>query len=1121
VGITASVTRALVCEGSTNAEITVTASGGNGTYSFTNNNGGTWTASSTATVKVFTGLPAGIYGLQVQSGTDFSSVIQLEIKPAALRPVIHSTASTATTCGNNNGSIEINASGGVGALEYSLSGIQWSYNKRITGLSAGSYNVLVKDSRGCSPATATATVGAIAPVTFEVTSVTPASVTANGQISLTIAGGVSPYDLYLDGAATYSGYASSNTFTFNSLEAGLYTLTVTDADGCAAMKSVRVGLIEPGGVEEISVMYTTADPTCHDAANGRITVTARGGSGTYEYSLDDKTYQASNTFTGLPAGTYVVFVKDNATPAQQVYVPNIVLKGKEALSLTAAIVQGLSAAGASDAAILITAKGGTAPYRYNVNGTPVSSGYVSGLSANTYEITVNDFEGCQANGTILITPPVPGESPRPAISVSIINGPACFGGNDGAIAVTASGGQSPYAYSVDQVNWTNNNAITGLAAGTYTVYVKELALNRITNGPSVVLNNPDRLTALAVVTRPITAVGAADGEVTISATGGSSPYQYSIDAQNTYQYSSTFTGLQAQLYTFHVKDVKGCVTTANIALADPGEITVSAQITKPVSCYGAADAEITVSASGGTTPYQYKWEGISGWSSSATLTGITAGVHQISVRDNKGTEASLSMFISQPMMLAVTAQVTNLPTGSLNNGAILIVASGGSGNYTYKVNNTTYPTATVSGLAADNYTIEVTDGNGCKATTKLRLAAVDVIVSKPVINLQKGHTAETYTVRLASAPSGTVTVGVIAQNPSSVTITPSVLTFTPANWGEQAVGVEIAPGVGSTGGVTYFTTRIRNSVTANPNPDDAAYANIVREVVVNITDDGGLNCTEFESTVPDILLDDNQVDSPYAICTSDKAPHVLTSSVNGGGYTYRWLKDNFVEVSTEASYPLAASGTYTVTVTNADGCRVTSTPLVVNIETTPDVPVIVGERIAKEGQEKTYEVKDAKRNIEYRWVIPSGYGLSVGSFDTDRRITMKIGSMSSILRVVATNRSNSNACASAEGRFDIEVRTTYDVDVFPTVATNSTPLTIVPKNMVVNGIAIINAVGESYAYKIVSGKLPLLSAEEMKVVANGLSSGHYFIVFYGREQSEDGNYNGRRVVHTEHIVIKN
>ena len=308
----------------------------------------------------------------------------------------------------------------------------------------------------------------------------------------------------------------------------------------------------------------------------------------------------------------------------------------------------------------------------------------------------------------------------------------------------------------------------------------------------------------------------------------------------------------------------------------------------------------------------------------------------------------------------------------------------------------------------------------------------------------------------------------------------------------------------------------------------------MREVIVNITDDGGLNCTEFESLIPEIAVNGNLVNSPYPICTSDKNTYELTTTINGSGYTYRWMKDKYLEVSSTSSYLLpghiGGSGTYTVTVWNASKCLVKSEPLVVSIEEAPAVPVILGTQIVREGEDRKYKVKDATNDINYRWIIPFGYDLGVGYFDTDTTITLKIGTTSSILRVVATNQGSSNACASAEGRLDIEVRASYGVDVFPTVASNGTPLWITPKNMEINAVAVINAVGESYAYKgdrVLSTQHPLKSGVQMQITVTGLSSGHYFIVFYGRERGEGDRegenipYTGREVVHTEHIVIKN
>jgi hypothetical protein len=183
----------------------------------------------------------------------------------------------------------------------------------------------------------------------------------------------------------------------------------------------------------------------------------------------------------------------------------------------------------------------------------------------------------------------------------------------------------------------------------------------------------------------------------------------------------------------------------------------------------------------------------------------------------------------------------------------------------------------------------------------------------------------------------------------------------------------------------------------------------------------------------------------------------------------------------------------------------------------PKVPFIVGPRIAREGEELSYKVQPTEAGATYRWTIPEGYSLATGSEFTDPGIKLLIGRNSSVLRVVAVN---SEACVGVESRLNIEVRNTYAVGIYPTVISTARHLTIVPKNMQVNSLAVISTVGESYAYTK-SGSFPLKSGVEMDIYVHGLPTGYYFFVFYGKEQSGPDEYEGRRVVHTERIVIKN
>jgi hypothetical protein len=447
-----------------------------------------------------------------------------------------------------------------------------------------------------------------------------------------------------------------------------------------------------------------------------------------------------------------------------------------------------------------------------------------------------------------------------------------------------------------------------------------------------------------------------------------------------------------------------------------------------------------------------------------------------------------------------------------NDGVIALFATGGTAPYTYKVNNLPAPSY-VTGLPIGEYSIAAIDANGCvSSNASIQLKTVDVITNKTVINLDKDKRTEVYTVRLSSAPTSNVVVNITSTPGNIVTVEPAALTFTPGDWSTtQSATVTIAAALTSPpNAVSYYTTKIVNRVDAS---SDASYRDIVREVIVNVTDKGDLNCSVFEQNLPVISLNGRIENSPYIMCASDDQAHVLSTNV-AGAVTYRWLRDNVIGVSTAASYQPSEGGTYTVTAQNANYCWTVSEPFVVKKEIAPNLPVIVGPTVVRQGEDKEYKIKYPQSTVEYKWTLPYGYELTSG-FDNDRNITIKIGEASAALTVKATNQPASDACPAVEGRLNIQVTPSYIIDVYPTVASNNTPLTIVPKNVTIDNLSVISVVGESHAYKIVSGHLSVQSGEMLQITIPGLSSGHYFVVFYGRD------LDGRKIVHTEQIIFKN
>src|SRR5690349_15959756 len=263
-------------------------------------------------------------------------------------------------------------------------------------------------------------------------------------------------------------------------------------------------------------------------------------------------YLRANTFNGLTAGPYQVVVKDAnncLSPAQTVTVAQPLV-----VSFTA-VPSPASCNGASDGSIVVTASGGTGTYQYSKdNGASYQSVHtLSALAAGPYQVVVKDANNCLSPAqTVTVAQPL-------VVSFTAVPSPAsCNGASDGSIVVTASGGTGTYQYSKDNgASYQSGNTFNGLTAGPYQVVVKD-ANNCLSVVKTIAANEP----ALLVVGGSAETVSCNGGSTTLtaSASGGTSPYQYSLDGV-TYQAGTSFT-VNAGFYTGTVKDANGCRATS-------------------------------------------------------------------------------------------------------------------------------------------------------------------------------------------------------------------------------------------------------------------------------------------------------------------------------------------------------------------------------------------------------------------------------------------------------------------------------------------------------------------------------------------------------------------------------
>lgn len=301
-----------------------------------------------------------------------------------------------------------------------------------------------------------------------------------------------------------------------------------------------------------AIAVTTPTP-CNGTSFGQISVMASGGTEPYSYRImPDLTYQSNNTFTNLSAGTYNIEVKDGNNNFAFVFVT---LEDPSPLAATTVVVKPLDCL--SNAIVTLTAIGGTAPYTYSKDGfTFVESNIFDNLVAGIYDLRTKDAKDCIVSNIALITQPS-----SPLLQTITVTDLSCKGSNDGSITVNATGGKTPYTYSINNSTYQSGNYFSNLTAGMHNVIIRD-ANSCFAVSTTVLISQPDLLSTAIVITDQI---------VTASATGGTPPYTYSLDGA-VYSTVHTFSNLPVGTYDIWAKDANSCVASLDFVINTPAPL---------------------------------------------------------------------------------------------------------------------------------------------------------------------------------------------------------------------------------------------------------------------------------------------------------------------------------------------------------------------------------------------------------------------------------------------------------------------------------------------------------------------------------------------------------------------
>ncbi len=594
-------------------------------------------------------------------------------------------------------------------------------------------------------------------------------------------------------------------------------------------------------------VLASATPT-HVLCNGENTgaITLNVSSGTPGYTFNWGGGVTTQNRTNLAAGNYTVTVTDikscSATAAATVTQPTAISKSTA--------VTNVLCNGENTGAINLTVGGGTSGYTYNWAGG-VTTEDRNNIAAGSYLVTITDANNCTTTASATVT------QPTAILKFTAVTDVLCNGENTGAINLTVSGGTSGYTY-----NWgggVTTEDRNNMAAGSYSVTITDA--NSCTSSTTATISQPTAITSSTTQTN-VLCNGENTGAINLNVGGGISGYTYSWDGGAT---TKDISNLLAGNYFVTITDANNCTSTAAAIVSQPDSLEISVVVVN-AAC-GQNNGEASLYVTGGTSGYRYLW---SNSQTTSSILNLAPAGYDVTVTDANNCTVTTGVQVIATSDLTTTKSFSNVTCFGLSDGTASVTVTNGTPAYTYLWSNTETGSS-IQNVTANQYTVTITDGNGC-----MRI--------------------DSFTV---SEPAEIV---------SSISVT-NALCFGDANGTVQVI---------ATGGNGNFSYEWSNTQTAN------SISNIAAGIYsVTITDTQ--NCTASSSVV---------VSEPDSVSvTTGSTPTICFGESNGaanavaaggtGAFTYLWCNSD-----TTPSVSNLSAGNCTVTVTDVNGCSASATALV-------------------------------------------------------------------------------------------------------------------------------------------------------------------------------------------------
>ena len=713
----------------------------------------------------------------------------------------------------------------------------------------------------------------------------------------------------------------------------IYRVVATDSYGCTVNDSITVYVAEALPAPQV---------TCGAYSPTSVTFTWEEvpGATTYIVNVGGAGWMPANgtlqhTLSGLSQGAAVSLevqaVGATSCPAA-VATATCFNCNPPAVSV---LVTDATCATAANGRVVLQPDGQNPPYQFVLGGNANSTGVFDQLTPGTYTAYISDASGCQRQMNVVVGAP-------PPLSIALVETPpTCFGGDNGALRATVSGGIPPYHYLWnDPQNQTSPHAVN-LRAGIYALTVSDR--NGCTATATATLNSPTEI-VVSVTAVAARCHGEASGVAAVTTSGGIGPYQYQwANGQTT----SVAAGLPAGFHGVTITDAVGCAKATFALITQPPPLMLSTTTVEP-TCANRTDGSASVSAQGGTGAFSYIWS-TTPLQHTATAVNLAAGTYTVTVGDQNSCTATATVTLQAPSPIAVALAVEDVRCHGQTSGTISATAQGGIGTLSYTWSTTpAQTTATAVQLAAGTYTVTVSDLNACSTTASATVTQPAPLALKLIpqpircfgessgslfTDASGGIGPYTYawssgetTADLSQKAAGTYTLTLTDANGCTATAVASLEQPPALQWvaqqrdiachGQLTGRLSISP----IGGTPPYT-----ALWSGPGVSGLTLLTLDQlgpgQYALTLTDANGCTQTEaFVLTQPPAPLTLTLIPTVDTLCAEQARQSVAAEAAGGmPPYTYSWSTGG-----STISSALLPPGSHTVTVSDANGCTTTA-----------------------------------------------------------------------------------------------------------------------------------------------------------------------------------------------------